>query len=57
MFGGYLMDPTYQPSRDEQGQVLLEGIKGLVWRRGGDIVMNLPRPFIADLDDLPMPRH
>jgi radical SAM superfamily enzyme YgiQ (UPF0313 family) len=31
--------------------------KGLVWRRGDDVVVNPDRPFIADLDDLPMPRH
>jgi radical SAM superfamily enzyme YgiQ (UPF0313 family) len=31
--------------------------KGLVWRDGADIVINPPRPFIADLDDLPLPRH
>jgi len=35
----------------------LSFIKGLVWRRDGDIVLNADRPFIADLDDLPMPRH
>jgi radical SAM superfamily enzyme YgiQ (UPF0313 family) len=32
-------------------------VKGLVWRRDGEIVLNPPRPFIADLDDLPLPRH
>jgi radical SAM superfamily enzyme YgiQ (UPF0313 family) len=32
-------------------------IKGLVWRDGNEIVVNADRPFIADLDDLPLPRH
>ncbi|MBL7076956.1 MAG: radical SAM protein [Kiritimatiellae bacterium] len=35
----------------------LKHVRGLVWRRDGEIVMNAPRPFIADLDDLPMPMH
>ncbi|MDF1514224.1 MAG: radical SAM protein [Anaerolineae bacterium] len=32
-------------------------IKGLVWRDGQEVVINPPRPFIANLDDLPLPRH
>ena len=35
----------------------LAAIQGLVWRRGGEIVVNPDRPFIANLDDLPMPLH
>ncbi|MGC9349158.1 MAG: B12-binding domain-containing radical SAM protein [Anaerolineae bacterium] len=35
----------------------LSSIKGLVWRNGADITINPARPFIADLDDLPLPRH
>jgi radical SAM superfamily enzyme YgiQ (UPF0313 family) len=35
----------------------LPAIAGLVWRDGGGIVINPERPFIADLDDLPLPRH
>ena len=27
------------------------------WRRGGEIVVNPDRPFIRNLDDLPMPLH
>lgn len=50
-------DQTYQPAVDEDGRVNLHGIKGLVWRKGEEIVMNPPRPFIADLDDLPVPMH
>lgn len=35
----------------------LAEIKGLVWRRDGEIVLNADRQLIADLDDLPLPRH
>ncbi len=33
------------------------GILGLAWRNGDEIVLNPDRPFIPDLDDLPVPRH
>jgi len=32
-------------------------IKGLAWRQGDEIVINADRPFIRNLDDLPLPRH
>ncbi|MFQ5814157.1 MAG: B12-binding domain-containing radical SAM protein, partial [Anaerolineae bacterium] len=35
----------------------LSAIRGLAWRRGGEIVINPDRPFIKNLDDLPLPRH
>lgn len=35
----------------------LAGIRGLAWRKNGEIVMNPDRPFIANLDDLPVPAH
>ena len=50
-------DPKYWPSIREDGTVDLNGIKGLAWRNGEDIEVNLPRPFIADLDELPIPMH
>src|SRR5207248_11375953 len=50
-------DPTYRPSLDDHGAPQLGGIKGLAWRRGGEIVVNAPRPFIKDLNDLPIPLH
>ena len=50
-------DPGYAPSIDAAGAVDLAGIKGLVWRRGDEIVVNATRPFMADLDALPTPRH
>ncbi len=50
-------DAEYRPSIDAAGTVDLAGIKGLVWRRGDEVVVNAARPFIADLDGLPVPRH
>jgi anaerobic magnesium-protoporphyrin IX monomethyl ester cyclase len=50
-------DAGYHPSFDEAGKVDLHGIKGLAWRQGDDIHVNQPRPYIACLDDLPMPLH
>jgi radical SAM superfamily enzyme YgiQ (UPF0313 family) len=35
----------------------LSHVKGLVWRRGGEIVRNPDRNFIPNLDDLPLPMH
>jgi radical SAM superfamily enzyme YgiQ (UPF0313 family) len=50
-------DPTYKPALREDGSVDLNGIKGLAWRNGDEIVVNLPRPFVKSLDDLPIPMH
>jgi anaerobic magnesium-protoporphyrin IX monomethyl ester cyclase len=50
-------DPGYTPALNADGSANLHGIKGLAWRKGQEIVLNLPRPFIASLDDLPMPMH
>ncbi len=36
---------------------ILNRIAGLAWRDNGEIVINPDRPFIAPLDDLPMPKH
>lgn len=35
----------------------IQSIKGLAWRRGNEIIVNIDRPFIPDLDDLPIPFH
>jgi anaerobic magnesium-protoporphyrin IX monomethyl ester cyclase len=35
----------------------LSSIKGLVWRPRGEIQMNVDRPFIPDLNDLPLPLY
>ena len=32
-------------------------IKGLIWRQGGEIVLNPPRPMIQNLNELPMPAY
>ncbi len=50
-------DPTYKPSFNEDGSVNLLGIKGIAWRRGDEIMLNMPRPFLQSLDDLPIPMH
>jgi radical SAM superfamily enzyme YgiQ (UPF0313 family) len=50
-------DSDYSPSLNADGTLELEGVKGLVWRRGEEIVVNDVRPFIHDLDDLPVPMH
>jgi anaerobic magnesium-protoporphyrin IX monomethyl ester cyclase len=50
-------DPQYKPSIRDDGTVDMYGIKGLAWRDGDEIVINFPRPFISDLDDLPIPMH
>jgi radical SAM superfamily enzyme YgiQ (UPF0313 family) len=35
----------------------LEDVKGLVWREGAETRVNPARPFIPQLDDLPLPLH
>ena len=50
-------DPEYKPAFCDDGTVDMTGIKGLAWRKGNEISINLPRPFIKDLDDLPTPMH
>src|SRR5579883_3038966 len=52
-------DPSWAqvPRLGEEGPPDLSAIKGLVWRANGAITMNPGRPFIPDLNDLPMPLH
>ncbi len=50
-------DPAYAPAITPDGNVNVGAIKGLVWRNGDEIVVNLTRPFIRSLDDLPLPLH
>jgi len=50
-------DPNYKSAINSEGQVDLSGIKGLVWRRGNEIITNATRPFIPNLDHLPHPMH
>jgi anaerobic magnesium-protoporphyrin IX monomethyl ester cyclase len=49
-------DPTYPPPTGG-GRLTLHEIKGLAWCDGDKIVVNPPRPFVRDLDDLPVPLH
>ncbi len=54
-------DPDWTPKVAERlpnsDQYDLAHVKGLVWRRGGEIVRNPDRNFIPNLDDLPLPMH
>jgi len=50
-------DPSYEPATDVDGVVDMHKIKGLAWRDADEIVVNFPRPFIKDLNDLPIPMH
>ncbi|MFV1860018.1 MAG: radical SAM protein, partial [Anaerolineales bacterium] len=50
-------DPDYKPAVNGDGEVDLAKIRGLAYRQNGHIQVNLPRNFIRDLDDLPIPRH
>jgi radical SAM superfamily enzyme YgiQ (UPF0313 family) len=45
---GFVPDPRRGP---------LAAILGLAWRQGDEIVINPDRPFIPNLDDLPLPLH
>lgn len=54
-------DPAWAPApagaANDEARPKLHSIRGLVWRSAGEIVMNESRPFIPDLDDLPLPLH
>jgi anaerobic magnesium-protoporphyrin IX monomethyl ester cyclase len=50
-------DPQYRPAIKPDGSIDMYGIKGIAWRNGDEIVLNFPRPFISDLNDLPIPAH
>jgi anaerobic magnesium-protoporphyrin IX monomethyl ester cyclase len=47
----------YKPALKEDGNVDMHGIRGIAWREGENVHVNMPRPFIPSLDDLPMPMH
>ena len=49
--------PNTSTSAGTSWDVNRGGIKGLVWRNGEEIIVNLPRPFIANLSDMPLPLH
>jgi radical SAM superfamily enzyme YgiQ (UPF0313 family) len=52
-------DAQYAPRTLDTGggRPDLAFMKGLVWRRGNEVVVNPDRPFVADLDDLPLPLY
>ncbi|RPI29598.1 MAG: radical SAM protein [Acidobacteria bacterium] len=50
-------DPSWQPPRDDQAPVDLARIKGLIWRQAGEIRLNQDRPFLPNLDELPVPLY
>lgn len=50
-------DPSYKVYDGDDVRAGLRQIKGLAWRNGEEIMLNFPRPFIANLDDLPIPMH
>ncbi|MCK5060993.1 radical SAM protein [Candidatus Parcubacteria bacterium] len=41
----------------ENKQTDLSDIKGLAWKQGDRIIKNENRPYIENLDELPLPRH
>lgn len=51
--------PVSQVAVDEPapGEAQLAAIKGLGWRRSGQVTVNWDRPFFKSLDDLPIPMH
>ncbi|MCB9456001.1 MAG: radical SAM protein [Anaerolineaceae bacterium] len=54
-------DEEWEPKVAERlpnsDQYDLAHVKGLVWRRGAEILRNPDRNFIPNLDDLPLPMH
>jgi anaerobic magnesium-protoporphyrin IX monomethyl ester cyclase len=49
-----------EPVADERMHIThsqLTAIRGLAWRRNTEVAVNWDRPFIRNLDDLPIPAH
>lgn len=51
------MIPNQAPETPRPSDAQLASIKGLGWRRQGEITLNWDRPFFRSLDDLPIPLH
>ncbi|MBE0695838.1 MAG: radical SAM protein [Anaerolineaceae bacterium] len=47
----------YQPALADDGIMDIQRIAGIAWRSGDEIHINAPRPFVSDLNDLPIPLH
>ncbi|MDH4137305.1 MAG: radical SAM protein, partial [Anaerolineae bacterium] len=52
-----LIDILEEAEAGGERSVDLSHVQGLAWRRDGQIVVNADRPFIPNLDDLPLPMH
>ncbi|MGC8959864.1 MAG: B12-binding domain-containing radical SAM protein, partial [Chloroflexia bacterium] len=51
------LEKLFQTPNDPRSTMNGQPILGLVWRAGGEVVVNPDRPLIRHLDDLPLPRH
>ncbi|HNT06355.1 MAG TPA: radical SAM protein, partial [Anaerolineae bacterium] len=50
-------DPDWRPAWELTPDSPRASVKGLAWRDCGQIRINADRPFIRNLDDLPLPLH
>ena len=50
-------DACTQDTRIAASHAQLAAVKGLAWRRVHEVIVNPDRPFVRNLDDLPIPRH
>ncbi len=56
----WAITPTDEPIADDRMRLTyshLSSIRGLAWRQGAEARVNWDRPFIRNLDDLPIPLH
>ncbi len=56
----WAITPTDEPIADDRMRLTyshLSSIRGLAWRQGPEARVNWDRPFIRNLDDLPIPAH
>jgi radical SAM superfamily enzyme YgiQ (UPF0313 family) len=55
--GSQTVTDTFPVGVADDGDEPYASILGLAWRKGDEIIINPDRPFIPNLDDLPIPRH
>ncbi len=56
----WMLEPVDEKPFDERIPLTpshLSAIRGVAWRKNGEVQVNWDRPFIRNLDDLPVPRH
>ena len=56
----WAITPADEPLADDRLRLTyshLSSIRGLAWRQGPEVRVNWDRPFIRNLDDLPIPAH